>query len=162
MTKKITTITILVLSIILVSLYVITSTYSLIIEVIDKDGNSEVINDITIRDLLTNDDGTYNQTYYDVFNELNITENEANILMDSIPLNEALNSIINNLVDYKFNNKQRFTNQELYNLIVLSTMNDDNIETSLKDKVIAKTNQYIEDIADYLYGLETVKKGESV
>ena len=159
--KKITTITILTLSIILVSLYVVTSTYSLIIEVIDKDGNSEIINDITIRDLLTNDDGTYNETYYDVFNELAITPNEADILMDSIPLNEALNTIVNNLIDYKFNGKERFSNNELYNLIVLSTMSDDTIDTNLKDIVISKTNTYIDDIADYLYGLKTVKRGEN-
>ena len=88
MLKKITTITIIIMSILLVSLYVISSTYSLIIDVTGKDN-------ITLKDLLIDREGAYNQVYYHVLNELAIDEKEANILMESIPLNEALNTIYN-------------------------------------------------------------------
>ena len=87
--KKITSITIIIISILLVGLYTVASTYSVIINVVEKDGIAEIVNEITIRDLLINDDGTYNKTYYDVKNELDLTEEEANVLIESPALNDA-------------------------------------------------------------------------
>ena len=66
MTKKITTITLLVILILLMTTYVISTTYSVIIDVITSD--REIINDITIKDLVTNEDGSYNNLYYDAKN----------------------------------------------------------------------------------------------
>ena len=60
--KKTTTIIVLAISILLVGLYTVTSTYSVIIEVIEKDGITEIVNKINIRDLLTNDNGSFNNT----------------------------------------------------------------------------------------------------
>ena len=104
MTKKVVTIIVLVLSILLVTLYTVTSTYSVIINVIEKDGKNEIINNITIRDILTDDNGNYNNAYYQVKNELDITTEEGDMLMESIPLNDSLQIILNNIVDYKLNN----------------------------------------------------------
>ena len=95
--KRTTLIIVMIISILLVTLYTITSTYSVIIEVIEKDGVNEIINNITVRDLLTNDDGTYNETYYDLKGELSPTEEEANILMDSPSINEALQTLLKRL-----------------------------------------------------------------
>ena len=44
--KKTTTIIVLAISILLVGLYTVTSTYSVIIEVIEKDGITEIVNKI--------------------------------------------------------------------------------------------------------------------
>ena len=37
-----------------------------VIEVTDNDGENEIVNTITTRDVFTNDDGNYNNLYYDV------------------------------------------------------------------------------------------------
>ena len=159
MTKKITTISLLVIGIVLVSFYVISSTYSVIINVLDKDGQTEILNDITIRDLLTDENGMYNDTYYDVVNELDITEEEAIMLMNSIPLNEVLDNIIISIVDYNLHNKPKLTNDELYNLIVNGINEDSNINDPLRFKLITKTNKYIDDISDYMYDIQTINQG---
>lgn len=161
MTKKITTISLLVIGIILISFYVISSTYSVIINVLEKDGQTEILNDITIRDLLIDENGMYNSTYYDVINELAITEEEANMLMDSLPLNEVLDQIVISIVDYNFHNKPKLTNDELYNLIVGGINEDENINNTLRLKLIAKTQKFITDISDYMYDIETVSQGEN-
>ena len=44
--KRITSIIIIVISILLVGLYTVTSTYSVIINVIEKDGVNEIVNQI--------------------------------------------------------------------------------------------------------------------
>ena len=160
MTKKITTISLLVIGIILISFYVISSTYSVIINVLDKDGQTEILNDISIRDLLIDENGMYNSTYYDVINELDITEEEAEMLMDSIPLNRVLDEIVANIVDYNFHDKDKLSNDELYNLIVDGINEDSNINNNLRLKLIAKTNKYINDISDYMYDIKTVNQGE--
>ena len=160
MTKKITTISLLVIGIILISFYVISSTYSIIINVLDKDGQTEILNDITIRDLLIDENGMYNSTYYDVINELDINEEEAEMLMESIPLNEVLDEIVVSIVDYNFNNKEKMSNNELYNLIVDGINEDNNINENLRMKLIAKTQEYIDDISDYMYDIKTVNQGE--
>lgn len=162
MVKKITTITILILSITFVSLYVISTTYSLIINVIEKDGVDEIINDITIRDLVTNDDGTFNNTYYDVIRELDINDEEAELIMDSIPLNEVLDIFIKSIVDYSIHNKQKLTNDEIYDLIIDGIYSDNNINPELQNKLINKTKKYINDISKYLYDIKTIKRGVSV
>ena len=160
MTKKITTISLLVIGIILISFYVISSTYSVIINVLDKDGQTEILNDISIRDLLIDENGMYNSTYFDVINELDITEEEAEMLMDSIPLNRVLDEIVASIVDYNFHNKSKLSNDELYNLIVDGINEDSNINNNLRLKLIAKTNKYINDISDYMYDIKTVNQGE--
>ncbi len=155
MKKNILTMTIF-LSIVLVVVYTLTSTYAVIINVISKDGLNEIVNTITIRDLLTDDLGNYNNTYYEVVNELNITKTEAEQLMTSNTLNETLKTILQTLADYKVENNQsaKLSNQELYNLIVQATRTDETITSKLKDKVINKTNQYIQDISDFIYDLD--------
>ena len=161
MTKKIATITFLILSIILMLLYIISTTYSVIIDVITNDGHSEIINDITIRDLVTNDDGTYNNTYYDVISELDITNEEANIIMDSVSLNEVLAILLNSVVDYSIHNKNKLSNSEIYELIINGISVDTNIDSSLQNKLIVKTGEYIDDISKYLYDIKTVNHGAS-
>ena len=157
MAKKITTITVLVLSILLISLLVIRTTYSLIINVIEKDGKNEIVNQITIRDLVTDDNGIYTTVYYDVLKELDITSDEANILIDSDELNRVLNILLNSVVDYRLNNKNKLSNDEIIDLITSSVNSDNTINNELKAKVIYKTNQFITDISDYLYDLKTSK-----
>ena len=161
MNKKWVTITILVVGIILISLYVISSTYSVIIEVLDKDGESEIVNDITIRDLVTNDNGEYNDTYYDALRELDITSEEAIVLIDSVPLNRALDVVLRSVVDYRLHNRNKFSNDKLYNLIVEAVNDDDNISNRLKEKVIDKAKEYIQDISEFMYDIETVNYGEN-
>ena len=160
MAKKITTISLLVIGIILVSFYVISSTYSVIINVLDKDGQTEILNDITIRDLLIDENGMYNSTYYDVIGELDITEEEAEMLMDSVSLNRVLDEVVVSIVDYNFHNKEKLSNNELYNLIVDGINEDISINNNLRLKLIAKTKKYINDISDFMYDIKTVNQGE--
>ncbi len=162
MKKRTITITVLILSILLVVTYTIATTYAVIIDVIEKDGATEIVNEITIRDILTNDDGTYNNTYYDVLNELNITETEADILMDSNSLNLSLQTILNSIVDYKLHNKSKMTNGEIYNLIEESMDNDNSISEDLKNKVLPKANTYIQDVSNYLYDIEVNLLGDTI
>ena len=98
MNKKIITITGLVLSIILISLLVVRTTYSLIVDVTSKNGKVEANDRITIRDIVTNDLGEYNNYYYDCISELNITDEEANILLESDELNDVANKLLNNVI----------------------------------------------------------------
>ncbi len=160
MSKRVTTISILVLSIILIILYVVSSTYAVIINVFDKDGKSEIVNSITIRDFVINDDGTYNQIYYDTVRELEITNEEAQILMDSVFLNEALDVVLNNIVAYKLHNESKLSNLEIYELIINALNQDDTINEMLKEKVALKAKEYIKDISDYLYDTEVSNIGE--
>lgn len=160
MAKKITTISLLVIGIMLILFYVISSTYSVIINVLEKDGQTEILNDISIRDLLIDENGMYNGTYYDVIDELDITEEEAEMLMNSLPLNRVLDEIVESIVDYNFHNQAKLSNNELYNLIVNGINDDTNIDENLRLKLIAKTKEYINDISDYMYDIKTVNQGE--
>lgn len=160
MNKKTTTIIVLVIGVILLSLYIISSTYSVIIEVLDKDGKSEIVNEITIRDLVTNDNGTYNSTYYDALNELDITTTEADTLIDSLPLNRALDVVLKNIVDYKLHGKNKLTNSELYDLIVSAINEDNTISIELKNKVIDKSREYIDDISKFMYDIGINNHGD--
>ena len=162
--KKTTTITIIILSILLVALYTVTSTYSVIINVIEKDGITEIVNEITIRDLLINDDGSYNDTYYLVKDELDVTEEEADILMNSTPLNESLQTVLKSIVEYKVHDNldAKLTDEEIYNLITEAILNTNNITDELKSRIINKSSIYRNDISDYIYDIEVSLLGENI
>lgn len=151
------------LSIILVVVYTLANTYSVIINITDSSGTTEIINDITIHDLMTNEDGTYNNTYYNVINELNLTREEADILMSSTYLNKSLKKVLNSIVDYKYHNiiEVKLSNDELYNLIVDSVNKDNTINEELKNKVITKSSRYKQDISDFLYNISVSLQGET-
>lgn len=161
--KRITSIIIIAISILLVGLYTVASTYSVIINVIEKDGITEIVNEITIKDLLINDDGTYNDTYYTVKDELNITDEEANILMESPQLNESLQIVLESIVEYKLHDNldAKLSNDNLYNLISDSIVNTENISDELKSRVINKASIYKQDISDYVYDIEVSLLGVS-
>lgn len=159
--KKATTSIIIIISIILVGLYTVTSTYSVIINVIEKDGITEIVNKITIRDLLINDDGTYNDTYYLVKNELQVTETEANLLMESQKLNESLQTVLESIVEYKLHDNldAKLSDEEIYNLITDSILNTNTLTDELKSRVINKASIYRNDISDYVYDIEVSHLG---
>ena len=79
-----------VLVVLLIGISTIMGTYAVIINVVSENGVDRIVNTIDIRDLLSDDNGNYNNTYYDVRNELNITDMEMDILMDSKYLNDSL------------------------------------------------------------------------
>lgn len=159
--KNRTWIVVIILSIVSVLAFTIASTYAVIIEVTEKNGVTEIVNSINIRDLLTNDNGEYNNTYYNVVRELNITNSEAILLMEAVPLNEALQKVLNSIVEYKLHNKvsAKYTNEELFLLIKDATNNTETIGDDLKNKVINKSELYIYDVSDFLYDLEVSKIG---
>ena len=138
MTKKITTISILILSIVLVSLYLVKSTYS----IIDNIFNNQAFSEMTITDLLKDKNGEYSDLYYEIKRELDITNEEYNILLTSVSLNKALEIIITD------NNE--LNENDVYNLIIDSIMEDRNIDNYTKDKVIKRVGIYINDIIDYI------------
>ena len=74
----------------IISISTIMGTYAVIINVISENGVDKIVNTITIKDLLTDDNGNYNNTYYDVRNELEVNDIEMDILMDSNYLNDSL------------------------------------------------------------------------
>ena len=160
--KKTATITVVFLSILLIGLYTVTSTYSVIIEVLEKDGIHEIVNEVDIKKLLTNDDGTYNATYYMVKDELTLTEAEANILMNSVPINEKLQEVLETIVEYKINDNidAKLSNDELYNLITDSVLDTDNISDEVKSKIINKASIYRNDISDYIYDIDVSILGD--
>ena len=162
--KKGLTITVIALSILLVGLYTVTSTYSVIIDVIEKEGTTEIINEITVRDLLVNEDGSYNNTYYDIKRELELTEEEANILMNSTPINNAFKTVLESIVDYKVHNNidAKLSNETLYNMITESVLNTNDISDETKCKVINKASIYRQDISDYIYDIEVSVLGGNI
>ena len=160
--KKTTTIIVLVVSILLVGLYTVTSTYSVIIEVIEKDGITEIVNKINIRDVLTNDNGTFNSTYYEIKNELNISDREADILLDSEPLNNALQTVLESIVEYKVHNNMdaKLSDTALYDLISNAVINTNNISDDLKSRIINKSKKYIKDVSKYIYDIDVSVLGD--
>ena len=162
--KRVTSIIVIAISILIVGLYTVASTYSVIINVIEKDGITEIVNEITIRDLLINDDGTYNKTYYTVKDELVITDDEANTLMNSIPLNEALQTVLESIVEYKLHNNfdAKLSDEAIYNLINESVLNTPNISDDLKSKIINKASIYRSDISDFVYDIEVSLLGAEI
>ena len=145
------------LSILLVIICTIAGTYAVVINVSSEEGIDKIVNEITIKDLLTNDDGMYNNTYYTVKNELNVNEEDMNILMYSKELNSNLQVVLSSVVNYKLHNKNKLSNNEIYDLIVMSINEDNNINTNLKNKVINKSNYYKQDISDFIYDLEVLR-----
>lgn len=154
--KKSKGIIISVLIILLVFVSTIAATYSVIINVVSNNGINEIVNVITIRDLMTDNDGVYNDTYYNVKNELGISDSEAEILMESDELNKSLQVVLNSIVAYKVDNDEntKMSDAELYNLIVDSVNRDNTISDELKDKVKNKSNIYIRDVSDFMYDIE--------
>lgn len=154
--KKSKGIIISVLIILLVFVSTIAATYSVIINVVSNNGINEIVNVITIRDLMTDNGGVYNDTYYNVKNELDISESEAEILMESDKLNKSLQVVLNSIVAYKVDNDEnaKMSDTELYNLIVDAVNRDNTISDELKDKVKNKSNIYIRDVSDFMYDIE--------
>lgn len=155
--KKWNVLLISILSILLMLICTIAGTYAVIINVSSEEGIDKIVNEITIKDLLTNDSGMYNNTYYTVKNELNVNEEEMNILMSSERLNSNLQVVLNSVVNYKLHNKNKLSNNEIYDLMVMSVNEDNNINTNLKNKVINKSNYYKQDISNFIYDLEVLK-----
>ena len=150
-----------VLLIILLTLeYTIAITYAVIINVKSESGVNEIINKITIKDLLTEDNNEYNETYYDVKNTLDITEEEMNILINSKELDKKLQIVLNKIFDYKIyiNINSKLTSDEIYNMIKEATNNDNTIPYYLKKKVLENSKIYSDDINDFLYDLEVSVK----
>ncbi|MGN1357898.1 MAG: hypothetical protein ACI4WU_00880 [Bacilli bacterium] len=154
--KKSKGIIISILIILLVFVSTIAATYSVIINVVSNNGINEIVNVITIRDLMTDNDGVYNDTYYNVKNELDISDSEAEILMESDELNKSLQVVLNSIVTYKVDNDEnaKMSDTELYNLIVDAVNKDSTISDELKDKVKNKSNIYIRDVSDFMYDIE--------
>ena len=145
-----------VLVVLLIVLCTIAGTYAVIIDVTGEEGMKEMTNVITIRDIFTDTNGNYNDLYYDVKNELNITEEEANILMDSSYIDDALQIVLKSIVDYKANNisSSKMSNDDIYNLIVTSVNNTKNISDDTKTIIINKSSYYKQDISDYVYDID--------
>lgn len=156
MNKKKTTMLVIFLTGILTVIYTIASTYAVIIEVAEEEGRQEIVNKITIRDLVTDENGQYNSYYYDVKKELDITDTEATLLITSVRLNKNLQVVLDSIVDYKLNNdtSARLSNNEIYNLIVDGVNNTGSLSEELRNKVISKSNIYKRDISDFLYDIE--------
>lgn len=154
--KKSKGIIISILIILLVFVSTIAATYSVIINVVSNNGINEIVNVITIRDLMTDNDGLYNDTYYNVKNELGISDSEAEVLMESDELNKSLQVVLNSIVAYKVDNDEnvKMSDTELYNLIVDSVNRANTISDELKAKVKNKSNVYIRDVSDFMYDIE--------
>lgn len=154
--KKSTIVITSLISVLLIVVCTIASTYSVIINVVEKEGITEIINEITVRDLFVNDEGNFNNTYYDVKRELDITDEEANILINSESMNTSLKSILNSIVDYNLYNDvtARKSSDEIYNLIVSSINETPDISDELRNKVINKSNYYKQDITTFIYDIE--------
>lgn len=142
--------------ILLILTYTIASTYAVIIDITDTDGESEIVNVIKIRDLFTREDGSYNKEYYNVVRELDITEEEASLLMDSEALNDRLAVVLRSIVDYKYHKKDtaKLDNDELYNMIIEGVYLTPNISDILRDKIKDKALIYREDISDFVYEID--------
>lgn len=142
------------LTVLLIFISSLAVTYSAVIEVTEEDNVYKIVNDLTIKDILTNNDNTFNNTYYTVKDELNINDDDMDILINSIPLNNSLKVVLKSVVDYKLNGNNKMTNDEIYNLIVMSTNEDNTIPQNLKNKVITKSSYYKKDISNFIYDID--------
>lgn len=145
-----------ILIILIVFISMIAATYSVIINVASNNGINEIVNEITVRDLMIDNNGEYNNTYYEVKRELNITLEEANILINSKELDKQLQVVLKSIVSYKVDGdiNSKLSDDEVYNLIVEGVNKDSNISSSLRDKVINKSRIYIRDVSNFLYDIE--------
>lgn len=162
MERKKTIILVIFVGIILTLVYTMASTYAVLIEVKEEEGILEIVNIITIRDLVTNDNGTYNKYYYDILKELDITDIEATLLIESKSLNKNLKIMLTSIADYNLNKNYdaKLKNNEILNLISDGLLNTGNISEELREKVIDKSNLYIQDISEYLYDIDVTLVGE--
>lgn len=142
------------LTVLLIFISSLAVTYSAVIEVTEEDNVYKIVNDLTIKDILTNNDNTFNNTYYTVKDELNINDDDMDILINSIPLNNSLKVVLKSVVDYKLNGNNKMTNDEIYNLIVMSTNEDNTIPQNIKNKVITKSSYYKNDISNFIYDID--------
>lgn len=129
-------------------------TYAVIINVVSDNGVDRIVNTITISDLLNDDNGNYNNTYYDVKNELNVSDDDMDILMNSSYLNDSLKIVLDNVVSYKLREGNKLSNDYIYDMIVNDVNSDDSIYDELKNKVIDKGSIYRDDISDYVYDID--------
>lgn len=143
-----------ILLILLIGISTIMGTYAVIINVVSENGVDRIVNTITIRDLLSDDNGNYNNTYYDVKNELNVSDDDMDILMNSSYLNDSLKIVLDNVVSYKLRGGNKLSNDYIYDMIVNDINSDDSIYNELKDKVIDKGSIYRDDISDYVYDID--------
>lgn len=156
--KKTKGIFISILIILLVFVSTVAATYSVVINVVSNNGINEIVGVITIRDLMTDSEGKFNDTYYNVKRELSINDDEGKILMDSDSLNRELQVVINSIVEYKVDKKvdSKLSNDEVYNLIVEGVNNDQDISDGLKKRIKEKSQIYINDISDFLYDIDVL------
>ena len=147
---------VIILLILLVGLYTIASTYSIIIEVTDNNGENTIVNKITTRDIFTDTNGNYNELYYDVIYELQITKEEAEILIDSSDVNDKLQIVLQSIVDYKVDNNTaaKMTNDEIYNIIKEAVTSTEGLTDETKNKIINKSYIYKQDISNYIYDFD--------
>lgn len=145
-----------ILIILIVFISMIAATYSVIINVASNNGINEIVNEITVRDLMIDNNGEYNNTYYEVKRELNITLEEANILINSKELDKQLQVVLKSIVSYKVDGdiNSKLSDDEVYNLIVEGVNRDSNISSSLRNKVINKSQIYIRDVSNFLYDID--------
>lgn len=145
-----------ILIILIVFISMIAATYSVIINVASNNGINEIVNEITVRDLMIDNNGEYNNTYYEVKRELNITFEEANVLINSKELDKQLQVVLKSIVSYKVdgNINSKLSDDEVYNLIVEGVNKDSNISSSLRNKVINKSQIYIRDVSNFLYDID--------
>ena len=145
-----------ILIILIVFISMIAATYSVIINVASNNGINEIVNEITVRDLMLDNNGEYNNTYYEVKRELNITLEEANILINSKELDKQLQVVLKSIVSYKVDGdiNSKLSDDEVYNLIVEGVNKDSNISSSLRNKVINKSQIYIRDVSNFLYDID--------
>lgn len=156
--KKTKGIFISILIILLVFVSTVAATYSVVINVVSNNGINGIVGVITIRDLMTDSEGKFNDTYYNVKRELSISDDEGKILMDSDSLNRELQVVINSIVEYKVDKKMdsKLSNDEVYNLIVEGVNNDQDISDGLKKRIKEKSQVYINDISDFLYDIDVL------
>lgn len=143
-----------ILIVLLIGVSTIMGTYAVIINVVSEDGVDKIVNTIYIKDLLSDDSGNYNSTYYDVKRELDVNDEEMTILMNSSYLNESLRIVLENVVNYKLRDGSKLSNDKIYDMIVNDVNNDNTINYVLKNKVINNGSKYKGDISDYIYDLD--------
>ncbi len=143
-----------ILIVLLIGVSTIMGTYAVIINVVSEEGVDKIVNTIYIKDLLSDDSGNYNNTYYDVKRELDVNDDDMTILMNSSYLNESLRIVLENVVNYKLRGGSKLSNDKIYDMIVEDVNYDNTINYELKNKVINNGSKYKDDISDYIYDLD--------
>ena len=144
MNKRFLTIFSLISGILIIISIIVKTTYSLIVNI----GSYDNPNEFTIKELITDEYGGYNNYYYDATSKLGISDEEANILINSDKLNEALNDIINN----KYH-QGKLSNREIIKIITDAINSDSMIKNELKIKVNEATETYINELSNYIYDI---------